>query len=108
MTENILEFPKSKIVREHVGAELMEKRLEQGNKNFVDQFCNELQSFILAEISNCDVDIHDDQFLKDFYKMCGILEATMFRAYKLEHPLHDLMDKIQIIELDKEGVDKDK
>ena len=67
MTENILQFPKSKIIRENMNIEYLEKMKETGIKNFADALCDDIEDNVLRELDGCGIDIEESKFIKDFY-----------------------------------------
>lgn len=93
-SNNVVEFPKHKIVRDpslntEEAKALKAKRLEL----FADTLTEEVTENILADLANSDIDIENDIFVKDFHFLVGVLTAVVYRAMSLEHELHDFIDK---------------
>ena len=91
---NILQFPKSKIVREQVpNIEELNKLKEKGIQKFADALVEEITDNILHELNGCGIDIESDVFIKDFYFVNLIMSAAIYRSLDIEHSMHDYIDK---------------
>lgn len=97
---NILQFPKSKIVREQMpNIEALEKLKEKGMQKFADALVDDISDNILHELSGCGIDIENDLFIKDYYFVTMIMSAAIYRSLDIEHPMHDYIDKhIKVID----------
>jgi molecular chaperone GrpE (heat shock protein) len=92
MNENIVEFPRNRIIREHAGAEYIEKAKERGKQNFAETVSDDLISVLLEELENFGVDTSQDEFIKDFSMTVDSLRATIYRSFGVPHHLHDFID----------------
>ena len=94
MTENILTFPKNKIVREPpaIDDEIIQRAKERGQKNFADAVVEDIVNGIVSELSNYGIDIDDPDFLKDFSLSVDALRAAIYRTVNVSHHLHDFID----------------
>lgn len=98
-SNNVVEFPKHKIVRDaslntEEAQMLKTKRLEL----FADTLTEEVTENILMDLANSDIDVEDDSFNKDFQFLVGVLTATIYRAMNLKHELHDFIDnRVKIV-----------
>lgn len=92
MTDNILSFPKDKIVRVP-SAEILEKLKSQGTKNFADGFADEIGTSLFMELEGGGLDCEDDMFAKDFTFLMTSLKSLIYRSLDLEHPLHKVSDE---------------
>lgn len=91
---DILQFPKSKIVRERTPEiEELTKLKEKGLQKFADALSEDLTDNILHDLSQCGINIEDDTFLKDFYFATMIMNACIYRSVGIEHPMHEFIDK---------------
>jgi hypothetical protein len=99
MTENILQFPKNKIIRENMNIEYLEKMKENGVKNFADALCSDIEDNVLRELDGCGIDIEQEDFIKDFYFATTVLKATVYRALEIEHDLHKFMDENVVVKM---------
>lgn len=106
MTENILQFPKSKIIRENMNIEYLDKMKETGIKNFADAICDDIEDNVLRELDGCGIDIEAEKFIKDFYFSSTVLKATIYRTLGIDHDLHQFMDENVTIQI-KDEVDTD-
>lgn len=105
---NLIEFPKSKIVREPMNAEGMEKLRKKGMKKYADAVAHDLSSLVLMELGNYGIDTEGDDFLRDFVLLSGILSATIYRSMDMEHPLQKMIENtVQVKEFDPEVDQKD-
>ena len=89
----VLEFPKSRIVREvPVDIEEIEKAKERGLTSYADGIVEDLVGNIYTELENYGLDIENEHFEKDFsFAMDGI-RSTVYRILGIEHHLHDFVD----------------
>lgn len=93
MTDKVVEFPKSKIVREApLNIEQVEKAKEKGLLNFADSIVDDMIGNIYAELDNCGLDTNGDAFDKDFSFAMDGLRACVFRSLGLKHHLHEFLD----------------
>jgi hypothetical protein len=62
MTDNVYNFPKSKIVRDVASENLeaIKKMKNKSPKNFADSLTQEMIDNILSDFDNCGVDIDSD------------------------------------------------
>jgi molecular chaperone GrpE (heat shock protein) len=93
MTENIVEFPRHRIVREYAGVEYIEQVKEKSKQNFAESVADDLISALLDEIDNMGIDTTSDSFMKDFSMTVDSLRATVYRTFDVEHHLHSFIDK---------------
>lgn len=97
-TTNIVEFPKSKIVRDgSLNSEAINKMKEKSTQNFADDLVEELTGILLTELDNYGVDIESDTFTKDFYYMVSIMSAMIYRTVDLKHDFHEFLDKNVVV-----------
>ena len=94
MTDNVYNFPKSKIVRDVASENLeaIKKMKDKSLKNFADSLTQEMIDNILSDFDNCGVDIDSDSFNKDFVFLSAILSATVYRSLDLPHELQSFID----------------
>ena len=98
---NIVEFPKSKIVRDGaLNSETINRLKEKSTQNFADDLVQEVTTSLLTELDNYGLDIESDQFTKDFIFMVSILSAIVYRSLELEHDFHNFLDSyVQVNEV---------
>ena len=89
----VLEFPKSRIVREvPVDIEQIEKAKERGLTSYADGIVDDLVGNIYTELENYGLDVESEHFEKDFsFAMDGI-RSTVYRILGINHHLHDFVD----------------
>lgn len=97
MTENVLNFPRDRIVREHAGIMVDDVTLEQAKErsraNFAESISDELISIMLEEMENLGIDTSLNSFMKDFSLTVDALRATINRSFDVPHHLHDFIDE---------------
>jgi hypothetical protein len=96
MTKNIIEFPKSKIVRDAViPIEEIEKAKEKGKINYADGIVAEVALGLLQELENYGIDLNDEEngTSKDFIFLTDVLKSVIYRTMTLQHPLHSFIDE---------------
>lgn len=97
MTKNVIEFPKSKIVRDSMlPIEEIEKAKEKGKINYADGILSEIASGLFGELENYGIDVEDEQgnmASKDFIFLTDVLKAVIYRNMGLDHPLHKFVDE---------------
>ena len=94
-TNNVLEFPKDRIVRDTMSMPEVLKVKAQGLKNYADSLVTEITDGMLEELNNCGIDITDSTFVRDFCCVSALVRATVYRAFEFEHPCHIWMDSRQ-------------
>lgn len=99
-SENIVEFPKSKIIRDgSMNSEIINKMKEKSTQNFADDLTQDLTTMLLTELDNCGIDIEDSQFTKDFYYLVSILSAIVYRTVDLKHEFHEFLDNSVVVKI---------
>lgn len=94
MTEdNIVQFPKHKIVRDNVNNEELNKMKEKSLTNFADSLTQEITENMLMDFDNSGINIETETFTKDFHFLVGILTATVYRSMDLKHDLQEFIDE---------------
>lgn len=98
MTEtqsNVLAFPKSKIVREvpQETEEAIAERKIKGVTNYADNIAEELSTAIMYDLSNCGIEIQDENSEKDFIYLSLVLRALIYRSCNIDHPMHKLIQE---------------
>lgn len=94
---NVIEFPKSKIVRDvPVPIEEVEKAKEKGKQNYADSILAEVISGLAGELENYGIEVEDETgklISKDFIFLTDVLKCVIYRNMGLEHPLHKFVDE---------------
>jgi hypothetical protein len=92
--KNVVEFPKSKIVREiPIENDVIEKTKVKGLQNYADSIIDELVDNLVSDIENSGIDVDGKQFLKDFSFAVDGLRATIYRHFDIAHGLHNFIDE---------------
>lgn len=88
----VVEFPKSKVVRDVTEEQLKERTLRQ-NEKLADTIVDEITGMMIAELDNFLIDVQDKVFAKDLVLVIDSLKAAVYRHLGLKHHLHDFIDK---------------
>ena len=91
MTDKVIEFPKSKVVRE-LPEEIHIARQAKADQKFADSVVDELSGFMLTELDNYNIEVTDKVFAKDFVLVVDALRAAVYRSLGLDHHLHIFID----------------
>ena len=89
----IVEFPKSKIIREANNEEYVTQAKEKGKIKYAEGIVDDVIGIIITELENQGIETDDFTFLKDFSMTADALRATVYRHFGIEHPLHSFIDK---------------
>lgn len=107
MTHKVIEFPKSKVVRE-VPEEIHLERQAKADMKQADAIVDEIAGIMLTELDNYYVDINQKQFAKDIILVVDALKAAVYRSYGIDHHLHAFIDdNVKLIEGDLESLSKE-
>ena len=107
MTHKVIEFPKSKVVRE-VPEEIHLERQAKADMKQADAIVDEIAGIMLTELDNYYVDISDKQFAKDIILVVDALKAAVYRSYGIDHHLHPFIDdNVKLIEGDIDSLSKE-
>jgi len=93
MTENIVEFPRHRIVREHAGIACIEQVKEKSKQTYAESVSDDLIGALLEEMENMGIDTTTDSFIKDFSMTVDSMRATIYRSFGVPHHLHEFIDK---------------
>ena len=98
MTDKVIEFPKSKVVRE-LPEEIHKARAKKADQKFADSVVDEICGIVLTELDNYDIQVEDKSFSKDFVLVVDSLRACIYRSLDLDHHLHAFIDdNVKVIE----------
>ena len=92
MSDKVIEFPKSKVVRD-IPEEVHKARQAKADQKLADSIVDEITGFIITELDNYGVEVTDQQFAKDYILVIDSLKASVYRSFGLDHHLHDFIDK---------------
>lgn len=103
-SNNIVEFPKSKIIRDgSLNSDTINKLKEKSTLNFADALTQDITEALLQELDNYGIDVESPNFTKDFYFLVSILSAMIYRSLNLEHDFHNFLDTyVKVKETDEE------
>lgn len=88
----VLQFPQSRIVRE-VPLPAIEAALAKGQQNQIDEMVGNITTVLYGEFLELGLDDEKETFTKDFSFLVDIVRATIYRNFKLKHPMHEFIDK---------------
>ena len=89
----VVEFPKSKIVREINNEASIVKAKLKSRVKYADDIVEGLVDMIIEDLEQQGVDIDDEFFMKDFSMTVDAMRATIYRQFDLDHPLHKFIDE---------------
>jgi len=103
----ILQFPKSKIVREILPESEELKRLKTKNtQNFADTLVQDISEEILVALSEVGLDTDGKEFNKDFHFFVGTLQSMIYRSLSIDHHLHSFVDEnVKITKIKVDDID---
>jgi hypothetical protein len=98
ITDNVLTFPKQKIVRDTVNDkfedEEVQKAKEKSVQNYVDSIVDDLAECILCELDNNGIDRSNEDVIQDINMSCLILKSAVYRSMNKHYVLHDFLDDV--------------
>ncbi len=107
MTHKVIEFPKSKVVRE-VPEEIHLERQAKADMKQADTIVDEVAGLMITELDNYYVDVTNKQFAKDIILVVDALKAAVYRSYGIDHHLHPFIDdNVKLIEGDIDSLSKE-
>lgn len=93
MTDNIVQFPKDKIVREGINVEEVKKAQEKSLRNYADSVTDELSNALFMEIDNQGLDKENEKFHRDLNFALSVINAAVYRSLNIRHDLHHFLDE---------------
>lgn len=95
MTNNIVQFPKSAIIRDTTAhnIERLEAVKERGVQNFAEVLISEISEDIMMGIGSCGIDIENEVFMKDFLVLHAVLQGLIYRSLELKHDMQKYIDE---------------
>jgi len=91
----VLEFPKSRIVRENVDhLSGNKKSIDDTRRNILSQLVDHEANRLIVELSLEGIDIEKDGFDKYFALSMECLRASVFKTFDISHPLQSAMDEM--------------
>lgn len=94
MGDNLLQFPKARIVRD-VSELNNQKLLEaqaKGTVNFADSIATEYVEDFAVSLQSIGVDTNKEVFAKDLNFLHGVVSGIVYRALDIAHPMQDFID----------------
>lgn len=94
MSNNILEFPKSAIVRDPPSqkSEQLEAIKAKSVVNYAEALIADLSEDILLSLDSCGIDTEAKDFIKDYCLIQALLSASIYRSLGLHHDLQSFID----------------
>jgi hypothetical protein len=92
-SSNVVQFPKSKIVRDGVNVEQLREIREKSLQNFAEELTNEIASNIIADLSAAGLDLDKKNLVDDLSFVFFGLRSAIYRTMDLEHPLQTFVDE---------------
>lgn len=90
----IIEFPKSKIVREIAGeSEVVKEAKEKSKLNYADETIDVISANIVDSFEAFGLDVENDSFDKDMRFLHECLRALVYRNLDIPHHLHNFIDE---------------
>ena len=104
MSQNIVNFPKEKIVRDapQIEEEALAFIKVHKKKAYAEDLILGLSENILLTLDHNGVNVMSKEFAKDFNYTMDCLRASIYRQMDLPHHLHDYITK-EVTLLDSEG-----
>lgn len=90
---NVIQFPKSKIVRDGVNVEQLRDLREKSIQNFAEELTNEIATNIVADLSAAGLDLDKKDLVDDLSFVFFGLRSAIYRTMDLEHPLQTFVDE---------------
>ena len=104
-SNNVLEFPKSKIIREQLpDSDELKKMKKKAVKSLADSLTAEVCDTLLSDFDNYGIDTEKETFIKDFVFLSSIISATIYRTLEIDHDLHDFIDTM--VNIEEDGLDE--
>lgn len=98
---NIVEFPKTRVVREVLSSDEIEKAKERQTRKFADDIVNGIGEVLYQDIESSGVNTDGKDFDNDFSFLMETLRATVYRGLSLPHHFHKFIDEnISIVKVD--------
>lgn len=100
-TDNVIEFPSSKIIRPPVvNNEMIEKVQIKGVTNLAASMSADFISALLNDFESAGLDTESDQFHQDFSFVALAVQAVVYRSLELEFPFQKVLDQVKIVEIE--------
>lgn len=108
MTDNILSFPKSRIIRDaDHNIEELAKLKNNSIRNFADALTDEIAETFIGILSANGIELENEHFTKDFHFLMSIANATIYRTLNIEHKFHSFLDEhVSFTEISESELDK--
>lgn len=98
MTNKVIQFPKSKVVRE-IPEEHLKARQAKMDQKMADAIADDITSIVLSELDNNGIEVETPAFMKDFVMVAESIKAAIYRQFGVEHHLHAFADNnVKIVE----------
>ena len=93
-TNNILHFPKDKIVRDNsLNFEEFQQMKEKSKQKFADTLVHDMSESLLSDFDEYGFNVESEDFSKDFHYLILVLSALIYRSLEIKHDLHPFLDE---------------
>jgi hypothetical protein len=108
MSSKVIEFPKSKIVRDvPFDDEEINRAKEKNRQKYADELVEDIKAGLLSELEDCGINVEHPGFLKDYIYLSDVLKGTIYRNFGLDHPSHSFIDNFVKVATVPEGTSEE-
>lgn len=102
MNNNIIKFPKGKKDAPPQSLEETLERVETARKEHIEYVVDEVLSYAFSRLADEGFDLADEDHAKHTALLIKSFEAALYKCSRLDHPLHELAEKMFTFENDVE------
>lgn len=89
----VIEFPRSKIVREiATESEVVKEAKEKSKVNYADEVIDTLSDNLFESFEAFGLNVDEESFDKDMRFLTECLKALVYRNLSIDHHLHEFID----------------
>lgn len=93
MTEKVVKFPTSRIVRENVNSEILKEAEAKSIRKYADGITDAIIVEVLLALETAGIDLDTSECQIDLSYVANFLRGAIYRNFKLEHPTHTIMEE---------------
>jgi hypothetical protein len=93
MTDNVVSFPKERIVAVRNDPEEFKEKLVDHKMAFCENVLYDYMAELYGKLQSSEIEVESEEFQIDYTFVVDALRAALYKSVGLSHPLHPLISK---------------
>lgn len=94
MTDNVIQFPKSKLNTPPQTIEEMVADIDRLRRETADEISGNMIPQIIGMFMSQGVDIDQHEYIKDVSMIVESMKSLLYKYFSIEHPFHEMIESV--------------